>query len=82
MEFVIRNDVPLPELSRSLRGSKYPIAYLEEGECFIVPAEHLPTKGANSLRSAVAQYKKSSKTEAKFAVRTLPDGSVGVWRVE
>ena len=83
MTFVIRSDVPLPVSTRAPRGSKYPIAHLEVGECFLVPASELPSKGASSLRAAVGQYKKSSGSLAKFAIRTIvEDGSVGVWRVE
>jgi hypothetical protein len=79
MTFVIRSDIPIPFATR---GSKYPIAHLEVGECFIVPADQLPPRGANSIRAAVASYKKSSKSESKFAVRMMDDGSVGVWRKE
>lgn len=82
MSFVIRNDIPVPTVTRTLRVSKYPLVHLEPGECFIVPKDQLPSKGASSLRAAVGQFKKTSGSEAKFVVRTIEDGSVGVWRVE
>jgi hypothetical protein len=68
MTFVIRSDIPIPFATR---GSKYPIAHLEVGECFIVPADQLPPRGANSIRAAVASYKKSSKS---VKVRGADDG--------
>lgn len=82
MTFVIRNDLPVPTVTRGSRGSKYPLVHLEPGECFLVPKDQLPSKGANSLRAAVTSFKKTSGSEAKFVVRALGDGSVGVWRVE
>lgn len=83
MTFVIRDDIPIPTVTRTLRGSKYPLVHLEPGECFIVPKDQLPSKGASSLRAAVGQFKKASGSEAKFIIRTIQeDGSVGVWRVE
>lgn len=82
MTYEIRNDIPLPASTRAYRASKYPIAYLEVGECFIVPASDIGERGAVPVRAAVAQYKKSRGSDAKFTVRRMENGDVGVWRFE
>lgn len=80
--FDIYSDLKMPVATRALRGSKYPLGVLDVGQCFVVPVESLPAKGASSIRAAIGQYRRSTGTDSKFSVRVLEDGAVGVWRVE
>lgn len=55
--------------------TKYPWAELEVGDCFIVPKIKW-----NAVRARAVEV--TRRTGMKFVTRLLPDGRVGVWRVE
>lgn len=75
--------LPLPEEHRG-RPSKYPIASLKRGECFMVPANGRcrQTLMRNRLMGALNAFKNYNHSRATFSVRISNDGkSIGVWRI-
>lgn len=76
-KYEVVEDLPMPE-KRALpprRAATYPFATMRVGDAFVVH-----DRKPSAVRSAVASYQK--RYEVKFSVRTLPDGTIGVWRTE
>lgn len=68
----IRKGVPMPEMARGVRGSKYKelLDKMQPGDSVV-----LPTKQAHCLMAA------SKKLKVKAALRALGDGTAGVWKL-
>lgn len=65
--------VPSPRRATSGRKALYPFATLKRGESFTVS-----TQSAINMNGCAGYW--ARKLGRKFAVRTMEDGSVGVWR--
>lgn len=57
------------------RPPKYPFALLKKGQCFKVPKGNI-----NSLRASAGLF--SKKLGRTFAIRTLDNGVIGVYRTK
>lgn len=71
--FKVERGVPLPE-PRNIWRCRYPLADMEPGDSFVVPAEHYYRVGKSMSNFA-------KKTGLKFTIRKLPDGGARIWRV-
>lgn len=80
--FEIRSDLPIPAAASNPRNSKYPLAQLEPGQCFVIPADEVPAKGISSIRAAIYKFRADKGKARQFQPALLENGDVGVWRVE
>jgi hypothetical protein len=71
---VVKN-MPMPEPKKNIgqRGSKYNNLFssLDEGDCILCDSK----KEANSI------YQCALKRKIRVKLRTLPDGKIGIWRI-
>ncbi len=74
MVSAIKRNVPIPERAGT-RETKYPLAQMNKGDMFEV-------SGVKSSSMSSLVHQRQKKLGMKFAVRELPGGKVGVWRVE
>ncbi|MEY2680656.1 MAG: hypothetical protein RL661_887 [Pseudomonadota bacterium] len=76
------DNLPVPRATRRLKHGKYPLAAMQPGQAFIIPADNMSKSGIKSVRSYVGAFRRSpDQLGKKFAIRQLEDGNVGVWRV-
>jgi hypothetical protein len=70
---IIKNK-PMPLDGRALRNSKYSVMdQMEVGDCVI----------AKTRYQATAMQRRNQQQSGKcFTSRKLPDGTIGVWRIE
>jgi isopenicillin N synthase-like dioxygenase len=72
-------DMPVRTRNRSC---KYPFADLNVGDAIVIPADEVTRTTANRLRASAHRYTVNNAYSHKYAIRKMPDGAVGVWRVE
>ncbi len=83
--FEIKKNVPMP--SRAVgRLPVYNFAAMEIGDCFFAPDDMGKTKSQGSVRqraisSTANAYAKKHNPTAKFITRTMPDATIGCWRI-
>ena len=77
----IARALDMPVRTRN-RASKYPFADLNVGDAIVIPVDEVTDATANRLRSSAHRYTVNNANSHKYAIRKLPDGAVGVWRVE
>lgn len=75
----IQTGVPVPS---PLHNCKYPMNEMDIGDCFILTPEDDETPRLLSRRVAPTVAKYGKQQGKKFRTRTLPDGTIGVWRTE
>lgn len=72
--YEIEKGIPIPQQNKGVRI--YPFPTMEVGDSFLVL-----DGGRNKAVSALVRFKKHNATR-KFTVRTQPDGSLRIWRIE
>ena len=78
MEFIIEDNIPIPEESKNRTKTEYPIKKLKVTQSFKAPKDHI-----YSIRSIISQMKKTGSIKRFFTKRI--DGAPGmyrIWRIE
>lgn len=81
MQIHIEHNIPMPGHSLQSRSSIYPLAAMEVGDSFFVPANETKKPGAlqASLGGKARAWALRNRNGHKFATRQV-DGGVRVWR--
>lgn len=81
--FNIEKNVPIP-FARPFgrRESRYPYESMEVGDSFLVPTQEDTPAAVLLRRMRQSALWASKRYNAKFQVRSVPEGGVRVWRVE
>lgn len=72
--YEIEKGIPVPTQNKGMRI--YPFPTMEVGDSFLVA-----DGGRNRAMSALVRYKQHNAGR-RFTVRTQPDGSLRIWRIE
>jgi hypothetical protein len=91
-QFVIRSDIPAPEVSRHHPGKAfYPFADLKVGDSFDVPPGTVRTRAGaaadarrsqNTLSGCGRTFSRLHNPTARFTVRIADErGTIRIWRV-
>jgi len=64
------------------RSCKYLFADLNVGDAIVIPVDEVTDAIANRLCASVHRYTVNNAYSYTYAICKMPDGAVGVWRVE
>ncbi len=79
--FEIKKNVPMPRRQCGGKRALYNFAAMEIGDCFFAPDDMGKGKRLNIISNCARQYAKYHNPTAKFTTRTMPDGTIGCWRI-